>query len=184
MIIVDNGFRDVVGALEDKGLSTYIPGTGQRGTAEANKARFVTKIRWVNEQVFGRLKKKFKLFAVPAHNATLMHDYQTLQIAFALLNVFHKPILSDKEHEDVAVLMKSRLSVPNLLKDVVDHHNLSKVRVPYNDVNYTCLDNAENNAILEFPRLSMNDLYNISLGPYQIKNALSYYVQHQKKTFF
>lgn len=184
VIIVDNGFRDVVSDLEDKGLNTYIPGTGQRDTVEANKARFVTKIRWVNEQVFGRLKKKFKLFAIPAHNSTLLHDYETLQIAFAFLNLFHKPILSDKEHEDVAILMKSRLNVPNLLKDVVDHYNLSKVKVPYIDINYTSLDNDENNSILEFPKLSQNDLYNISLGPYQIKNALSYYAQHQKENIF
>lgn len=184
VVIVDNGFRDVVGALQDKGLKTYIPGTGQRDTAEANKARFVTKLRWVNEQVFGRLKKKFKLFAVPAHNATLIHDYETLLIAFALLNVFHKPILSDKEHADLAVIMKSRLNVPNLLKDVVQHHSLSKVRVPYIDVNYTLLDNDENNAIIQFPHLSQNDLYNISLGPYQIKNALSYYAQHQQENIF
>lgn len=58
VIIVDNGFRDVVDKLKEKGLNTYVPGTGQRNTLEANKARFVTKVRWVNEQLFGRLKKK------------------------------------------------------------------------------------------------------------------------------
>lgn len=184
VVIVDNGFRDVVAALEDKGLNAYIPGTGQRDTAAANKARFVTKIRWVNEQVFGRLKKKFKLFALPAHNSTLEHDYEILLIAFAFLNVFHEPILSDKEHEDIAILMKSRLGVPNLLKDVVDHHNLSKVKVPYIDLNYTWLDNVANNLVLGFPQLSLDDLYAVSLGPYQIKNALSYFAQHQKDNIF
>lgn len=184
VIIVDNGFRDVLDELKKRGLVAYVPGTGQRDTVEANKARFVTKVRWINEQLFGRLKKKFKAFALPAHNATLIHDYDSLLIAFALLNLFHKPILSDKEHEDIALLMKSRLNVPNLLKDVVGQYNLSKVKVPYIDINYTALDNGENNIVLQFPKLGLVDLYNISLGPYQINNAISYYAQHQKDGIF
>jgi len=46
------------------------------------KSRFVTEYRWVLEQVFGRLKKKFKIFSLSAHNATLTNDYESLQIAF------------------------------------------------------------------------------------------------------
>lgn len=184
VIVIDNGFRDVVDDLKERGLLPYIPGTGQRDTLEANKARFVTKIRWVNEQVFARLKKKFKVFALPAHNATLTHDYDSLLVAFALLNLFHEPILSDKQHPDVAQVMISRLNVPNLLQAVVDKYNLSKVKVPYIDVNYTALDNEENNSFLQFPKLTMDDLYNVSLGPYQIKNAISYFAQHQKDGIF
>lgn len=184
VIVVDNGFRDVLEDLGKKEFLAYVPGTGQRGTVDANRARFVTKIRWVNEQVFGRLKKKFKLFAIPAHNATLTQDFNSLLIAFALLNLFHEPILSDKDHPDIPVLMKSRLLIPNLLKDVVGHYNLSKVKVPYIDLNYTDLDNNDNNSKLEFPRLTMDDLYGISLGPYQINNAVSYYAQHQKESIF
>lgn len=184
VIIVDNGFRDVLDDLGRKEFITHVPGTGQRNTLDSNKARFVTKIRWVNEQVFGRLKKKFKLFALPAHNATLSHDFDSMLIAFALLNLFHEPILSDKENEDTASLMKSRLNTPNLLKDVVEHYNLAKVKVPYIDINYTLLDNEENNILLEFPILSLSDLYSISFGPYQINNAVSYYAQHQKDSIF
>lgn len=184
VIIVDNGFRDAVDTLKDRGLVAYVPGTGQRDTVEANKARFVTKIRWVNEQVFGRLKKKFKLFVLPAHNSTLLNDYDTLLIAFSLLNLFHQPILSDKNHEDMALLMKSRMNVPNLLSEIVGKYNLSKVKVPYIDLHYTSLDNDENNVDLKFPRLTMEDLYSISLGPYQINNAVSYFAQHQKEDIF
>lgn len=184
VVIVDNGFRDVLKDIQKKDLIPYIPGTGQRDTMEANKARFVTKVRWVIEQVFGRLKQKFKMFAIPAHNATLHHDYDTLLIAFSLLNLFHKPILSDKEHENVAILMKVRMNVPNLLKNLVAHYNLSKLKIPYIDFNYTTLDNDENNSRLDFPKLTMDDLYYISLGPYQINNAVSYYAQHQKESIF
>jgi len=59
-------------------------------TFECNIIRFITKIRWMVEQVFGRLKKKFKIFAIPAHNTTLDKDYDSLLIAFALLNLFSR----------------------------------------------------------------------------------------------
>lgn len=62
-------------------------------------SRFVIKVRWIIEQVFGRKNSKF--FALPAHNTTLFHDFESLLIAFALLNLFHKSILSDKLYEDI-----------------------------------------------------------------------------------
>jgi hypothetical protein len=144
----------------------------------------VTKIRWIIEQVFGRLKKKFKIFALPAHNATLHHDYESLMITFALLNLFHTPILSDGANEEIAYVMKSRLNTPNRLKGIVEEYNLSQLRAPYIDLEYTLLDNEENNTLLQFPHLTMEDLYYISLGPYQINNAISYYAQHQKERIF
>jgi len=54
-------------------------------------------------------KKKFKIFSLPSHNATLTNDYESLQIAFALLNLFHKysQILSDTSYEDIAHIIKS-----------------------------------------------------------------------------
>lgn len=184
VLFVDNGFRDVLEELKDRELLAYIPGTGKRDTLEANKARLVTKVRWIIEQVFGRLKKKFKLFALPAHNATLLHDYESLLIAFALLNLFHEPILSDKTHEDIVHVMKSRLNVPNRLKGVVEQYNLLQIKVPYIELNYTAVDNQENNRLLQFPQLTINDLYYISFGPYQINNAISYYAEHQKEGIF
>jgi len=47
-----------------------------------------------------------------------MNDYESLQIAFALLNLFCKPILSDTSYEDIAHVMKSRV-ISNRLKIVV-----------------------------------------------------------------
>jgi len=106
IILIDRGFHDVVNFLTtNKKLHVYCLGLGQLDTIEANTSRFVMKCRWVIEQVFGRLKKKFKIFSLPAHNATLTND-ESLQIAFALLNLFHKPILSDTSYEDIAHIMK------------------------------------------------------------------------------
>jgi len=97
IVLVDRGICDVVNFLTtNKKLHVYCPRLGQLDTIEANISRFITKCRCVIEQVFGRLKKKFQIFSLPAHHATFMtNDYEALQIAFALLNLFHKPILSD-----------------------------------------------------------------------------------------
>jgi len=83
--LVNKGFRDVVSFLTtNKKLHVYCPGLGQLDIIEANTSRFITKCRWIIEQVFGRFKKKFKIFSLPAHNATLTNNYESLQIAFAL----------------------------------------------------------------------------------------------------
>jgi len=108
IVLVDRS--DVVNFLiTNKKLHVYCPGLGQLDTIKANTSRFVTKCRWVIEQVFGRLKKKYKTFSLPAHNATLTNDYESLQIAFALLNLFHKSILSDTSYEDIAHIMKFQI---------------------------------------------------------------------------
>ncbi|XP_058797712.1 uncharacterized protein LOC131667948 [Phymastichus coffea] len=184
-ILVDRGFRDVLHFLtESKKLNVHCPGLGQLETMEANMSRFVTRCRWIIEQVFGRLKKKFKYFALPAHNATLNHDFGYLLIAFALLNLFHKPVLSDKLHQDIAQIMKSRVNVPNRLKLIAQDFNLSQLKAPYLDMEYTALDNEENNQRLQFPRLTLDHLYHLGLGPYQTRNAASYYAEHTNEGIF
>lgn len=62
--------------------------------------------------------------------------------------------------------MKSRLNVPNRLKEVVQQFNPSQLRSPYLEIEYCVIDNEENNQLLRFPQLTINYLYYISLGPY------------------
>jgi len=52
------------------------------------------------------------------------------------------------------------------------------------ELEYTAIDNEENNQQFEFPQLTINDLYYLSLGPYQIRNAILYYAKHQKEETF
>jgi len=140
--IVDRNFRDVVNFLTtNKKLHVYCFGFSQLDTIEANTSRFVTKCHWVIKQVFGRLKKKFKIFSLPAHNATLTNDYESLQIVFALLNLFHKPILSSNtSYEDIAHIMKSRVNISNRLKIVVQEFNLSQIKSLYLELEYTAIE--------------------------------------------
>jgi len=46
------------------------------------------------------------------------------------------------------------------------------------------IDNEENNRQLQFPQLTMDDLYYLSLSSYQIRNAISYYAEHKKERMF
>ncbi|KYN43899.1 hypothetical protein ALC56_01634 [Trachymyrmex septentrionalis] len=64
-------------------------------TIEADKSRFVTKFRWIVEQVFDRLKKKFKIFSLLTYNATLTHNYESLLIVFAFLNLSYEAVVTE-----------------------------------------------------------------------------------------
>lgn len=87
-------------------------------------------------------------------------------------------------HTDVTQILKSRLNVPNRLLLIVKEFSISQLRAPFLQVEYYLLDNKENNRQIGFPELSMDDLYYLSLGPYQIRNATSYYTKHQKEGLF
>jgi len=76
-VLVDRGFRDVNFLSTNKKLHVYCPGLGH-DAIDANTSRIIMKYRWVIEQVFYRLKKKFKIFSLPAHNVSLMNDYESL----------------------------------------------------------------------------------------------------------
>ncbi len=77
-----------------------------KGFQSFTLSRVVTKIRFVVEQVFGKLKKRFKYFANPANNSLLDHDFEILQIAFSLMNMFHKPTITDQNYLNIAREMK------------------------------------------------------------------------------
>ena len=102
------------------------------------------KLRWVIEQVFRRFENKFKIFSIPAHNSRLDHDYNLLFITCALLNFFYKPIISHANDDNIANKMIARLNVPSKLQKVVEKYNLSQIRAPYIEVNYTQIYNEEN----------------------------------------
>jgi len=113
----------------------------------------------------------------------LTNDYESLQIAFAFLNLFHKPILSDTSYENIAHIMKSRVNIPNRLKIVVQEFSLSQVKSPYLELEYTVIHNEENNQQFQFPQLTIDDLYYLNLGLYQIRNAISYHTESKRENF-
>lgn len=80
--------------------------------------------------------------------------------------------------------MKSRLNIPNQLQCIVEKFSLAKVRQPFLQIEYVALDIVKNNQQLCFSQLTLDELYDISLGPYQVQNAISYYAENQKEGIF
>lgn len=70
-------------------------------------------------------------------------------------------------HTDIPEILKSRLNVPNRLQLLVQEFNLSQLRVLFSLVDH-----------------AMDELYYLSLGQYQIRNAVCYYTEHQKEGLF
>lgn len=178
VFVMDRGFRDVVPELRNnRGFRPFTPAMAHGRsltTAEANQSRHVTKVRYIVEQAFGRLKKRFRFFAVPAHNGALKHDFDLLTIAFSLMNLFHRPITSDNNDSDqILQLMMAKKNSPNLLQTLVEERRLIRQQV-----SFVRLDSTEHNIQTMFPQLSIDELRLISLGSYQIRNSVSYLAEH------
>jgi len=80
--------------------------------------------------------------------------------------------------------MKSRVNIPNRLKIVVQEFSLFQVKLSYLELEYTAINNEENNQQLQFSQLTIDDLYYLNLGSYQVRNVISYYAEHQKEGTF
>jgi len=76
------------------------------------------------------------------------------------------------------------VNIPNHLKIIVQEFNLSKVKSPYLELEYTANENEKNNQQFQFPQLTIDNLRYLNLDPYQIRNAISYYTEHQKEETF
>ena len=92
---MDRGFRDSVELTEELDLNVALPpflnGRRQFTAAEANQARYVTKLRWIVEAVNARIKQ-FKFFANTIQNSSLPYLEQYLSIACAIINKYRPPI--------------------------------------------------------------------------------------------
>ncbi|KAH9388017.1 hypothetical protein TYRP_009220, partial [Tyrophagus putrescentiae] len=178
VMVMDRGFRDVVDELRvARQFRPFTPAMAYGRpltTVEANDSRHVTKVRYIVEQVFGRLKKRFKFFAVPAHNGALKHDFDLLLIAFSLLNLFHRPITSDNhDSNQILELMMSKKNTPNQLQALVEARRLIHHRV-----SFVPFDSTEHQIETIFPQMTIEELRLISLGSYQIRCSISYLAEH------
>lgn len=179
VFLMDRGFRDVLPELTDDahGYRAFTPAMATSGaltTEEANSTRFVTKVRYIVEQTFGKLKKKFKFFAQPAHNGALEHDFDSLMVAFSLMNLFHTPVITDVEDsEEIVNLMIARRHTPNLLKELVCGLNLNRQRA-----SFVPLDSSVHEIEQLFPQLTLEQLRRVCLGSYQLRTSISYMQEH------
>jgi len=174
VFVFDRGFRDAVPAL--KKFQVEIPEfltkkSKQLTWEQANKSRKVTKVRYAVEVAIGKLKSRFRYLDKVIQNSTLKNINTDFRIAAAILNRFFTPILSDVDNlEMISNSIIERENIPNTLNDYVTSNNLDKKRKDFIKIDL-CKFN-------DFPRLTLEELYQITLGTYQLKQSLSYIAQH------
>lgn len=171
IFILDRGFRDCVGLLRNKGFDVKMPGLVQRSetksqlsTAEANRSRLVTAIRFVIEVRNGHLKSIWKIFNMTWNSLALKHLKDDIEICSALINYYCCSIESNRGIADEIVdRMLNKINSPNDLSKIVNRtgfQNNMRNFLPFEDFD-------------SLPTLTQLDLIYISLGTYQIKNLIA-----------
>ena len=120
IMILDRGFRDSLGLLKAFGIDAAMPSflgreREQFNVYDANRSRFIAKLRWVVEGVNARLKR-FKWLSQIIQNSSLpaLPDY--VAIVAALTNCFHVPLVTASPDDDETVRrMNSLLTQSNIL---------------------------------------------------------------------
>ncbi|XP_051159163.1 uncharacterized protein LOC127280299 [Leptopilina boulardi] len=174
IFVVDRGFRDCHGLLEDLDLISKMPHFLEKGTQhttlEANESRLVTKVRWVVEAVNGLIKTWKALDHVfPNSQIPFIGDY--VHIVCTLCNAFRPPRVKDKpDDEIIANRMLQLVSQVNHLQETVESHGWTRKRVIWEPLADTVLT--------DFPKLTLDELTLLMLGVYQIKQARSYTDEH------
>lgn len=178
VILLDRGFRDSVDVVRAKGFDVKTPhfleksaANQQFTTQQANETRLVTANRYAVETRNGHFKSIFKIFGKVWTNNTLPHLMTDLRVAAALINVYFKTVESHKGHStEIATKMLNRLHRPNHLSTIVARRSFQK-----NIKNFVQFHDFD-----ALPQLSVQQLMQISLGPYQIRQAPSYCQMHCK----
>lgn len=180
IFILDRGFRDCIPFLESYGYKVFKPesvdeGATQLTTLQANKSRCVTLCRWVVEVVNGRFKRDFKLFRQDFFNRASLHLMDDFRIAAALINRFH-PLIHDRPDAQQIISRALRfLNEPNHLARFVQEFNLNRRRTMFSRIDGNLPQ------LQQFPILTYSELILIALGPYQVKQARSYYGEHMRE---
>lgn len=172
VVVLDRGFRDCVRLLKNRGLIVEIPAfvggkKAQFTTQQANATRNTTKTRFVVEVKNGHVKNKWKLLKQVQIHQSIQYLKQNFQIAVALLNAFSAKVLSDKnDWNHIASTMMAKANDRNNMLSFVQ-----KIpKTSFKKVNNLSL----------FPKMTYEELKNISQGSYQINQAKSYVQMHLK----
>ena len=197
IMILDRGFRDSLGILKALGIDAGMPSflsknQRQFNVYDANRSRFITKLRWVVESVNARLKR-FRWFSQTIQNSLLPSVPNFLAIVAALNNCFHVSMVTPSPDDDNMVRgMNCLLTQSNALHGRLIQDNLMRSGV------WKTAD--IDNLAEPFPVLSLdyirsltlgNKLFNQKLitcvlrfvsGVYQLKTARSYAEEHSGTT--
>ncbi|CAL8083599.1 unnamed protein product [Orchesella dallaii] len=186
-LILDRGFRDIIEYLAQQGINIHMPHfldlkakQKQFTPKQANESRTVTMIRWVVEAVNGRIKQMFQFFDKEVHNTYLQFgdsENKTcklrsfFRIACALINAFSPPLSVNKDwHRMLLDKVDERMNLNNELRNAIEAKQIN--------LSYLKWSKVGSDSLTEFPVLSENDIFEITLGVYQINNAKFYAKRH------
>jgi hypothetical protein len=180
-LLVDRGYRDSVQRAEQAGLDVYMPrllqGQGTRRvqftSTEANESRRITACRWLVEATNGFIKNICPFFASKIEAPYKPSLNKFLKIACAMINVDHpRRFHETPAHTATAERMLARMDLANLLQD--------RIR----DMGWdTTTKNkkwrkATQETFVDFPQLSLEDIQELTNGPYQLNQAKRYTSEH------
>jgi hypothetical protein len=173
-IILDRGFRDVINTLQTKyKLNTHMPTCApakqkQLTSAQANESRLTTKCRWIVEAINGRLKTLFRANNKIHNNLTIPHTIDDIRISAALINKYFGDFGTDNKNDImIATKMMDRLNMGNRLENILENYHIDAKRKDFQKLDI--------NSVPNFPKLDFDTLCNnITLGPFQLKQGLSY----------
>jgi len=166
VLLLDRGFRDSIGAAENAGLRTYMPsllkkGQAQFSTEEANKSRQVSMLRFIVEQVNARVKLRYKFFDHRIPVSYFPKLGRLFQVAVAFTNAFCPPLFNEDDiHQELAERVHTKINSINTLQQEVEAKCLWRKKTVWENVN--------EDDLLEFPMLSLEEIRLITLGWYQI----------------
>lgn len=172
VIVVDRGFRDVCKTLKQLNYKVLMPALkgnrSQLPTDEANQSRLVTKVRWVVEAVHGILKQKYNLLDQKLDNKMLSKLGSLCKIACFLNNRFGKRLISDDGIQDFIVhrLKEKAAETSNSFYEEISSQNLIRKKVTFSKIS--------SNNILDFPKISEEELKIFFCGTYQLSQAICY----------
>ncbi|CAK1583783.1 unnamed protein product [Parnassius mnemosyne] len=161
--ILDRGFRDSLPILNQCGYRIYVPaslreGETQLSTSEAKNSRAVTICHWVVEVVNGRFKRDFKLLRQNYSNTTAKKFMLDFEVAAALLNAFHPPIVDRVDAGEIIQQINMFMNTENELAHYIIRNNYNKRRADFQTISI------QNDNLNDFPQLTYSELKLISLA--------------------
>lgn len=170
--VVDRGYRDVKDLLEERGMTVKMPpllGNNQKQytTEQANAARLIIKTRWIVESRNGHLKSIFKFFnnVISINHAKNLREF--LKISAAIINKYKELIYMAGADAQYAQNLKNRALNPNTMQARVEVDPTLKSR----NAGWIRLDQ---DALPDFPQLTLEYLENLTAGVYQLGLAPAY----------
>ncbi|GLV33380.1 hypothetical protein CBL_20126 [Carabus blaptoides fortunei] len=131
----------------------------QLTTEESNDSRFVTKLRWVVESAHGIMANKYRLLHNQMRNRTLPRARVYCRTAGFLYN-------DKSQQHEIVQRMYYTLKTIKLLAQIVAYANYDRKNEPFQQIS--------SEDLLDFPRLSVDQLKLLFTGSYQLSQAVSY----------